>query len=55
MEEKIIIVGTFVEQNTNAEVLLTIAGVILLPAMIIAVARYAKVIITGKDFKIFNK
>ena len=48
-------IGVIIEQNVNAEIMLIIASIVLLPAVLIGMARYVKFIITGNDFKCFQK
>lgn len=55
MEDSLIFIGTTLEQNTNGELLLWIACCMVVPALFVGFARYAKIIITGEDFKIFQK
>ena len=50
--EKLEYIGLLVEQNVNAEIMLIMAGIMLVPASLIALARYASVVIRGKDLKL---
>jgi len=55
MKENMEYIGLAVEQNVNAEMMLILACVVLLPAVLIGLTRYAKFIITGSDFAFFTK
>jgi len=53
--ETINFIGNNIEMNTNATILGAIMWIFIIPIALFMLVRYAKVIITGKDFKIFYR